>query len=106
MPDYRSDAPSGLAPVAGSFSATGASASFQPIRRADFNITISGTFVGTVLVERSFDAGATWHAKWPTEIYAIADPRSFSDNEPEYGVLYRLRCSAYTSGTISYRISQ
>ena len=29
----------------------------------------------------------------------------FRVNEPEPGVMYRARCSAFTSGTVNYRIS-
>ena len=74
-----------------------------------FNVTISGTFSGTVKVERSFDAGANWHVcsrdSAGTEA-AFTAPASIVLEEPEAGVLYRLNCTAYTSGTINYRISQ
>ncbi|HEX9446804.1 MAG TPA: hypothetical protein VF920_02455 [Dongiaceae bacterium] len=91
----------------GSFSATGTSTA-----RAiwsDFNIALWGTFVGTVAVERSFDGGTTFLpvARDTSGTAAtFTAPTSLSISEPERGVLYRLNCTAYTSGTINYRLSQ
>ncbi len=92
--------------VAGTFNAIGQSAIFDPATQRDFNISIWGTFVGTVALKRSFDGGTTWLTKWPVEIYQATTPRTFSDDEPEAGVIYRLECTAFTSGTINYRMSQ
>jgi hypothetical protein len=101
--------------LTGSFSATGQSQSFMPTGLNDFgerdhafNVSIWGTFVGTVQLERSFDNGTTWLAltqngsqvyKWTAQASEIAD-------ETEAGVLYRLNCTAFTSGPINYRLSQ
>ena len=67
-------------------------------------------FNATVQLERSFDGGATFIpcnlgsggilAQWTT------GPVSLTFGEPEKNVLYRLNCTAWTSGAISYRISQ
>ena len=92
--------------VAGSFSATGASAGI--IARGGLNITISGTFGATVKPRRSFDGGVTWHF--------VTTPDGFSDRshtgpvsywvyEFEDGVLYSLECTAYSSGPVAYRLS-
>jgi len=94
---------SGVTPVTGTFTATGSSASFSPILGRDFNITISGG-VGAVVVERSFDNGTTWYAVI-TDALRIALPESFTLNESEPS-LYRVRCTTFTSGTFTYRISQ
>ena len=86
-------------------------------------ITVTGTdakaiFTGaavdysaTIQLERSFDGGNTWIvcnigstgtlAQWNT-----GTPVSLAFGEPEKNVLYRLNCTAYTSGTINYRFSQ
>jgi hypothetical protein len=66
------------------------------------------TFTGTIQLERSFDGGHTWipcyiwqggsQLKWTAAM-------STELMEPEKGVLYRLNCIAFTSGTINYRIS-
>ena len=94
--------------IAGTFNAVGVSAVFVPSRNSPpgFNISVWGTFVGTVVVERSFDDGTTGLPKWPDAVYSMSSPMSFSDSEPEDGVKYRLNCSSYSSGTINYRVSQ
>jgi hypothetical protein len=78
-----------------------------------FNVTLGGTApVGTVKLERSFDAGVSWFdvsrdAAGTLASYALSSTEmSFQLNEPESGVLYRANCTAYTSGTITSRISQ
>lgn len=100
--------------VTGTFTETGQSASFIPTIAARsttnaFNVSASGTFVATVQLERSFDNGTSWFvcssdasgtaASWTAPFSVIAE-------EPTPGVLYRLNCTAYTSGTVTYRISQ
>ena len=93
--------------LTGTFTATGQGASFQPEPGRPFNLEIRGTFVGTVQLERSLDgtnfvpvtaAGVT--------LYSWTAPGSESNEESEIGVLFRLNCTAYTSGTINWRISQ
>lgn len=96
-----------IALVAGSFSGTGTSAAVAVTGR--FNINLSGFGTATVKVQRSFDSGSTWHvasrdaagneAAYTANASLVAD-------EPEAGVLYRLNCTAHSSGTIAYRISQ
>jgi hypothetical protein len=89
----------------GTFTGTGQSAT--PVADGDFNLSLSGTFVATVQVERSFDAGTTWLPVTYVDGSALnwTAPVSTTLNEPESGVLYRLNCTAYTSGTVTYRIS-
>lgn len=100
-------------PVTGTFTATGQSGSFKPVMRTmawgTFNVSASGTFVATVQLERSFDGGSNWFvcssdasgtaASWTAPFSVIAE-------EPTPGVIYRLNCTAYMSGTVTYRISQ
>lgn len=100
--------------LVGSFTGTGATedwfaANATPSASKLFNISLWGTFVATVKVQRSFDDGSTWvdcsrDSAGTTASYTA--PASLLVEEPEAGVLYRLNCSAYTSGTINYRISQ
>ncbi|MDP1873649.1 hypothetical protein [Phenylobacterium sp.] len=96
-------------PVVGSFTATGQSASFRPAAGRPFNASLSGTFVATGQLERSFDDGVTWlpcsrdSAGTPA---AFTAPMSVVVEESEASVLYRLNCTAYTSGPIPYRLSQ
>lgn len=69
-----------------------------------FNISVDFTTnsgVGTVVLERSFDGQ---NAK-PAAIETItADTEKVGDPAGE-SIYYRLRCSAYTSGTITARLS-
>lgn len=90
----------------GSLSAVGAG-SAKPMF-GPFNFFVYGTFVGTVQLERSFDGGTTWV---PYTLDAANDyakftaPASLVVNEPEHGMLYRVNCTAYTSGTANWRLS-
>jgi hypothetical protein len=75
--------------------------STQP--RKGFNLSISGTWVGTVTVQRSFDGGSTW-----------LDVDSFTSNvetfgtDDEHDTLYRvgIKTGDYTSGTAVVRLSR
>jgi hypothetical protein len=103
-----------MANVTGTFTDTGQSSSFVPTVASRsttnaFSVSTSGTFVATVQLERSFDNGSNWFvcssdasgttASWTAPFSVIAE-------EPTQGVLYRLNCTAYTSGTVTYRIDQ
>ena len=73
------------------------------IQRGRFNLSLSGTWVASVTVQRSFDDGVNW-----------VDVESFSANteqigqEPEDDTLYRfgIKTGNYTSGSVVGRISQ
>jgi hypothetical protein len=101
-----------MAIVTGSFGATGQSASFQPRilskRIAQFNVSVWGTFVGTVQLERTFDSGTNWLpiTSGGSASFKYTAPASEQQTEPEQTAQYRLNCTAYTSGTINYRLSQ
>lgn len=92
--------------LSGTFTGTGQSASttvFGP-----FNISLWGTFSGTVALERALDgtnfvAVATDGTGTPANYTA---PVSVTGVEVESAVLYRFNCTGFTSGTINYRLSQ
>lgn len=102
--------------VTGSFTATGQSASFAPrvaeriAQSGVFTTFLTGTAVATVQLECSSDNGVTW-----CQIYAGGSQlkqwsysgTNFAEKteECEQGVLYRLNCTSYTSGTLAYRLS-
>jgi hypothetical protein len=76
--------------------------------RGKFNASLTGTWVGTVVLQRSYD-GSTYETVSKDSAGADA---SFTANcsivveECESGVSYRWNCTAFTSGTIQTRISQ
>ena len=63
----------------------------------------SGTGVGTVLLERSVGNEVNWETA--ATITTDATNVSFDDELDNQIVYYRLRCSAYTSGTIAANIT-
>jgi hypothetical protein len=72
-----------------------------------FLLWITGTFSATVVVEASFDGGATYH-----QLTSLGSAISFTARAveelrvPEAGVLVRARCSAFSSGPVGVRLSQ
>jgi hypothetical protein len=73
-----------------------------------FNVSVYGTFVGTVVLEKTFDNGTNYipvmHPATNTAVSFTA-PGAIVLHEPEISVQYRFRCSAFTSGTINTRLS-
>lgn len=70
----------------------------------------NGAWNATIRLERSFDGGTTWivcgvGGGGGQAIYTTGTDISIVVSEPEKGVLYRLNCTAYTSGTLNYRFS-
>lgn len=94
-------------PVTGSFTGAGAGASRRC--EAPFNASVSGTFVGTVVPQRSFDGGVTWN-NLTADAYGAAlswtAPGEWVIDAGEQGLLFRLNCTACTSGTINWRLSR
>lgn len=112
--DYQGtpmNGPSGQPIVVGTLTAISGGLPFLPVCGRDFNCTISGAFSAAAGLQRSFDydpdnpEDATWYTVVSDETRQLLG-MSFIWNEPEYYVIYRVYCSSYTSGTISYRISQ
>lgn len=93
--------------VTGTLAALAAGTAFVPQRERPFNLTVWGTFVATWVLERSFD-GVTWHplTACGVPLYSLTGPASEMLEEPEAGVSYRVRVTAFTSGTLNYRLSQ
>ena len=86
------------------FTSVGEGNPIQLIRDDKFSYSISGTFVGTVILEQSTDGGASW--------VQVGDPFSAPDSSTRtvsYGGsrsgIYRFRCIDYTSGTIETNLS-
>ena len=92
--------------LAGSFTGTGQSGAIALY--GPFSVAIWGSFVATLLVQKSFDGGATWipyGADNSGVIPALSAPVAFRAIESELGVNYRLACTGFTSGTVNYRLS-
>lgn len=74
-----------------------------------FNVFISGTFSATAQLEKSYNGGSTW-VVCSTDASGTAASYSSSVSvigfEPELGVEYRVNCTAFTSGTMNWRVSQ
>ena len=73
-----------------------------------FNASLQGTFTATVKLKRSFDGGTNYETVSKDSSGAEASftaPVSLSIYEQEKGVLYAWECTAYTDGTVNYRIS-
>jgi hypothetical protein len=91
----------------GAFTATGGGTPVPIVRRGDLNISLSGTFVATVTLERSYD-GSTWlpmtYLDGPALSWTAPMSTAFSVGDP--GASYRFNCTAFTSGTVNWRISQ
>lgn len=71
----------------------------------------NGSYSATLEIDRSFDGGTTWYvagvgSSGAQAIYSTPNQDvSLLGTEPEKGVLYRLRCTTWASGTINYRFS-
>lgn len=103
--------------ISGTFTGTGQSKSafvYGPFNFSVWGTPLNGdgtadTYSGTVELERSFDGGTTWLAVaedgtgTPASYTTIV---SLVGKETESAVLYRVNCTAYSSGTINYRLSQ
>lgn len=68
-----------------------------------FNLSISGTFVATITVQRSFDQGSTWR-----DVETFTSPIETYGIDPGPTVAYRagVKTGDYTSGTVSIRIGR
>lgn len=102
-------------PKSGSFTGAGQGASFSPVidtgnraAGASFNLSVWGTFSGTVRLLRSFDKGATWLPVTYIDGSPIQWTAPFSTTvpEPEPDVLYALEALAGLTGTANWRLSQ
>lgn len=94
--------PSGVFPVIGSATGTGASSVLVASGGYDLYLTVSGTWEGSVTADRSVDNGTTWTTITP----AISGNCDESvDAIAQDGIMYRVSY-AITSGTASYRLGQ
>lgn len=66
-----------------------------------FNISLSGTWAGTIALERKYSSTDAFKevTTWTANVEGQREER-------EAGVAYRLKMKAYTSGTPTYRLSK
>lgn len=84
--------------IEGNIVGTGTTASTQI--SGSFDLSLTGFGVATVVLERSIDGGVTW-----------GTVESFTADAQKTGLvsggsIFRMNCTAYTSGTIRYRVSR
>lgn len=84
--------------ISGSFAATGQSAESYLLRYFNVSLNFNGG-TATVDLERSFDDGATWEVR-----QSFTTDTSTAIFEPEPKTKYRLNCTSFTTGPVSYRI--
>jgi len=84
--------------IEGNITGTGATSNTQLAGK--FNLSLTGFGTATVDLERSIDGGKTWGA---VESFTADAQRT---GESAGSAHYRLNCTAYTSGTIVYRLSR
>lgn len=90
----------------GTLAATGSSPGF--LFSHPFNLTLSGTWVGSVAVEASPDEGATWvNCPMPDGTYSALTANGFypAPNVWQRGIQFRVTFTR-TSGTLAWRLSQ
>ena len=98
----------GIRRIGGVISSTGATESVSLDGRGNVLLAFNGA-VASVDLEKSFDDGASWHVASKD---SVPNPATYAVDingvieEPEKGVLYRFNCTAYSSGSINYRISR
>jgi len=83
----------------GSITGTGVVTSSVTRMNTAFNLSLSGFGTATVALQRSFDNESTWQT---IEAFTADTEKAGESHE---SAMYRLNCTAYTSGTILYRIS-
>jgi hypothetical protein len=90
--------------VSGSFTANGQTSASLPFLN-QFSVMLGGTFNATVLLERSPDGGTTFYPCSTDGTGTQASytaPMSVDVVSQRHAMLYRLRVTAYSSGTINY----
>jgi len=85
-----------MAKITGTFAATGQSARLNGSKDG-LTLVLADFGVGTIALEASWDGGATWepYSSYTADTGAVVDSKSDE-------IVWRLNCTAYTSGTLKY----
>ncbi len=89
--------------VAGSFTGTGNSTSVTVQLGRTIDYTTHGIWEGTVILQRSFDAGSNWQDVLPVHYNEDGNVK-YSDAEDIDDAIYRVSMTVYTSGTLDYSL--
>lgn len=98
---------SGASASTGIIATTSMSAAFAAVPGKAIVARLRGPFVASVRLIRSIDAGTSWD---PITVagsaYGVFSAPAYEaiDAADDTGVLYALECTAYTSGTVTYRL--
>lgn len=87
-----------MATVSESFTALGDGAQLLVRHGESFTYDVSGTFVGTVILQRSDNGGASFTTV--ASASGAASGTIFVESTTRSPVLFHFKCTAYTSGTI------
>lgn len=86
----------------GSFTSTGVSDSLFIYKGVDWNFVTKGTHTSTVKLERSYD-DSTWETVAGSFMVSENNNNVILDGDEEFDdAYYRVNCTEYTSGTVSY----
>lgn len=96
----------GTTAVTGTFTGTGQSGTFIPLGGRGFDLSLWGTFVANIQLERRLDATNWLPCTDMGQSVVFSAPCTEVCDEPKALVDYRLNCTAYTSGTVNYRLEQ
>lgn len=97
-----------LAPARAEFTLNGVGAGpWVPGLIGSFNAMVWGVFVGSIVLEATFDGGATAFAVKDEDgaPYSMSAPDLVAVRQDEPGVLHRMRAVAWTSGAAQCRLS-
>ncbi len=87
--------------VSGSFTGTGNSSTVTLLEGQEYIFTTHGTWTGTVILQRSYDAGSTFQDV-VTRHYEDDGNMDFSRFELVDEALYRVRMDSFTSGQLDF----
>ncbi len=84
--------------VSADFTALGNGANINIQHRASYTYDVAGTFVGTVVLERTVNGGLSWEAILSAT--STGSGTLMIETPAQLPAQVRFRCSAFTSGTI------
>jgi len=90
----------------GTFTGTGSGTGAA--RLGTFAVAVWGVFVATLCLEASFDGGTVWIPVVDEDglTAKLTAPGQIVYTQGEAAVLFRVTCSAFTSGTVNWQIGQ